>query len=183
MHFLTYVFVRDDSDIDTAVATALHPYSDDFPVKPWKRYLNRAEIDAMAKHYRLPASEPVRLAQHMNDWCRAEGGIDLEGLFAVMTCNPDTKFDWYEIGGRWHGKLKDDRAPVRALLGKKDLEAFSPHDFLTPDGVWHAKSRYVPGDELLGHLVEKSRSIWLAEFRKALRRHQDCFVVVVDRHD
>lgn len=183
MHFLTYVFIPGHGDIEQAVAGALRPFSDDFPVKPWKRHLGPRETEAMAKHYRLPVAATHKLAQHMRDWCRAEGGVDHEGLFAFMTCNPETRFDWYEIGGRWRGKLTNNVALCRELLRREDLSDLLPHDFLTPDGVWHAKTRYEPGDFFDGHIVEKSRSTWLKEFRSALTRHRDSLVVCVDRHD
>lgn len=158
MHFLTYVLVAPRGDIETAVAAALRPFSDEFPVKPWKRRLGPREAEAMAKHYRLPTAATHKLAQHMRDWCRSEGGVDGEGLFALMTCNPETRFDWYEIGGRWRGKLTNNVAPCRELLRRKDLAGLLPHDFLTPDGIWHARSRYVPCDFFDGHIVEKSSS-------------------------
>lgn len=183
MHFLTYVFVPPRGDIDLAVADALRPFSDDFPVEPWKRRLGPRETAAMAKHYRLPAASTNQLARHMRDWCRCEGGVDREGLFALTTSNPEARFDWYEIGGRWRGKLTNNAAPCRELLRREDLADLLPHDFVTPDGAWHASSRYEPGDFLAGRIVEKGRRAWLKEFRAALRRHRDCVVVCVDRHD
>jgi hypothetical protein len=182
MHFLTYVFIPGGGDLDTAVAAALRPFSEDFPVKPWKRHLGPRETEAMARHYRLPAAATHKLAQHMRDWCRAQGGADEKGLFALMTCNPEARFDWYEIGGRWKGKLTNNVAACRDLLRRKDLADLLPHDFLTPDGVWHAKVRFAPGDHFDGLIVEKSRSTWLKEFRSALTRQKEAVVVCVDRH-
>jgi hypothetical protein len=182
MHFLTYVFIPEHDDVETAVATAMRPFGDEFTVRPWKRHLGPREIEAMARHYRLPTAATHKLAQHMKDWCRAEGGIDPKGLFARMTCNPEARFDWYEIGGRWRGKFTNNLALCRDLLRRKDLADLLPHDFLTPDGVWHAKARFVPCDFFDGHIVEKSQSMWLREFRRALTRQKDGVVVCVDRH-
>ncbi len=182
MHFLTYVFIPEHDDMETAVVAAMRPFGDEFTVKPWKRHLGPREIAAMARCYRLRPTAVRKLAERMKDWCGCEGGIDRRGLFALLTCNPDARWDWYEIGGRWWGKFKDNAASCRTLPDRKDLPGLLPHDFLTPDGVWHAKVRYVRGDWLDGHFVHKSQSTWLREFTLALDRHRDCRIVCVDRH-
>lgn len=43
-------------------------------------------------------------AQYMSDWCGYEE-VDENGRFGYWT-NPNSKWDWYSIGGRWTGKLK-----------------------------------------------------------------------------
>ncbi|MGL4555395.1 MAG: hypothetical protein ACRC33_29860 [Gemmataceae bacterium] len=184
MHFLTYVFIPADADTDEAVGEAMKPYGDEFPVKPWKRYPGPRETGAMAKHYGLRRSASRKLAALMKDWCGHEGGVDERGLFALSTSNPDAKWDWYEIGGRWQGKLPNDVASCHSLLLRPArLRTLLPHDFLTPDGKWHAAERYVPGDWAIGRFVRKSPSRWLAEFTRALTRHRDHRIVCVDRHD
>lgn len=61
----------------------------------------------------------------MEDWRGCEGGIEEDGrLYAVSTYNPDSKWDWYQVGGRWSGMFgegKPDYAPIKDLLA--DIEA------------------------------------------------------------
>lgn len=182
MHYLTYVFVPKHEDMTQAVTEAMRPYGEGFEVTPWKRYLGPRELAAMARCYKLPKGALRKLAACMDDWNGGTGGVDEGGLHAVLTSNPDAKWDWYEIGGRWQGKFKDNAASCRALLRRENLADLLPHDFLTPDSVWHERSRYVPGDFLLGHFIDKSQPAWLREFTRALTRHRDCRVVCVDRH-
>lgn len=33
-----------------------------------------------------------------------EDDLDEDGNL-LSTCNPNSKWDWYEVGGRWHGML------------------------------------------------------------------------------
>src|SRR5437870_980458 len=108
MHYLTYVFIPKNTDITDAVTDALRPFGDEFEVKPWKRHLSQGEIVAMAKCYGLPGTALKELAAHMENWNGGRGGVDAKGLFAVLTHNPNAKWDWYEIGGRWRGRLRGD---------------------------------------------------------------------------
>src|ERR1700690_4307214 len=84
VHYLTYVFIPKHTDIDEAVDEAMKPYGDEFPVKPWKKYIGPRETAAMAKHYGLRRSAKRKLAAQMKDWCGGEGGIDGRGLFAQL---------------------------------------------------------------------------------------------------
>ncbi|MCI0464523.1 MAG: hypothetical protein L0Z62_46930 [Gemmataceae bacterium] len=183
MHFLTYVFIGKDTHINKAVAEALQPYGDDFEVKPWKRYLEQGEIEAMAKCYKLPRTALRKLAARMEDWNGGRGGVDRGGLYAVLTYNPDTRWDWYEIGGRWDGWLKNNAITARTLLRSPRLKALLPHDFLTPDGRWHAVEKYVSTGWLKGRFVRKSERRWLKEFTTALAAWPRHRVVCVDRHN
>lgn len=78
---------------------------------------------------------------------------------AVSTYNPNSKYDWYTIGGRWQGMLK----AKTGLFGEKsffDLSIYEdgkfdsakvsdiefPYDFTTfavllPDGKWYEKGK------------------------------------------
>lgn len=182
MHYLTYVFVPKHTDIEVAVTEALRPYGDGYEVQPWKRYLDAGEIGAMARCYKLPKRAIRKLAAQMEDWNGGTGGVDAKGLYAVLTYNPETKWDWYEVGGRWNRFLPDNKKTAQSLGKSAKLKNLLPHDFLTPDGVWHAKSRYVSTGWLSGHIVHKSERRWLEEFQHALTRYPRHRVVCVDRH-
>lgn len=181
VHYLTYVFIPKDTDITDAVTAAMRPYGDGFEVKPWKRHLDTTEIAAMAKCYRLRRTAVRKLAEQMEDWNGGRGGIDDRGLYAVLSYNRDTKWDWYEIGGRWDGFLSDNRMIASSLRRSPLLKKLLPHDFLTPDGVWHARARIATG-AWPPRVIEKSGRRWLREFAAALETHAGCRVVCVDRH-
>lgn len=70
----------------------------------------------------------------------------------VSTYNPDSKWDWYSIGGRWGGFLPlkeldsegDHLTTNEALVGEIDWEyllneKFPPFCFVTEDGEWIEK--------------------------------------------
>lgn len=181
MHYLTYVFIPPEGDIGAAVAHALRPFSDDFESRPWKQYLRPGEIAAMAKVLGLRRTAVRQLAARMREWNWCEGAVDERGLFAIRTGNPDAQFDWYEIGGRYDQAIPGNAAAARALLRSKSPPRL-PHDFLTPDGIWHRRNRFVPGDWRRGHIVHMSESRWRAAFTVALRTFPAHRVVCVDRH-
>jgi len=53
--------------------------------------------------------------------------------------NPNVKWDWYEIGGRWKYKLKlkDGTRANSAKLKNIDFSDFSTYATVTADGQWH----------------------------------------------
>lgn len=65
--------------------------------------------------------------------------IDEEGNL-LSTYNPNSKWDWYEIGGRWNKCLttKNGDNVNSALVKDIDFpEDFSTFAVLLPDGTWH----------------------------------------------
>lgn len=46
------------------------------------------------------------------------------------------KWDWYEIGGRWDGEIKNNVCPISEL--PKDFTCFA---IVTPDGEWHENGK------------------------------------------
>ena len=65
--------------------------------------------------------------------------IDEEGNL-YSTYNPNSKWDWYVVGGRWRGKLINkngkltDEDYVSELVFPDDFSTFA---VLLPDGSWH----------------------------------------------
>ena len=115
MHYCVFVLIPKDADIDIEVAKALAPFDDDLKVDPYKVYLDPQEITRMARHYGTKRTRLKVLAAHMEDWRSGPGGIDDRGLFAISTFNPNAKWDWYEIGGRWDGHLPGNVLSAAAL--------------------------------------------------------------------
>jgi hypothetical protein len=56
--------------------------------------------------------------------------------------NPNKKWDWYELGGRWQGAitLKDGSTADQAVLKDINLDAITgAWALVTPDGQWHER--------------------------------------------
>ena len=116
----------------------------------------------------------------------------------MSTYNPKSKWDWYQIGGRWDGMITDETVPCApdcpAGMAK---EHFGPHtahgqnvrqasalrdDFscyavVTPDYEWHQKGN------MGWWAVSTNEDPEWPECRKALfAKHGDCLAVLVDCH-
>ena len=109
MHFSTFVIIGKHDDPENAVARSLEPFDDAFETEPYRDYLDSSDISYMAEHYGIPATDLHALAAKMEDWRGSTGGVDPRGLYAITTYNPDGKWDWYEIGGRWNGSIPGSR--------------------------------------------------------------------------
>lgn len=91
--------------------------------------------------------------------------VDDEGN-EYSTSNPDAKWDWWVIGGRWSGGLTSaDGAHVdQALRADLDVDnTRTTYAVLTADG-WHARAEM--GWFGLSHDEEHSEEEWPAEWRR-----------------
>lgn len=121
----------------------------------------------------------------------------------TTTYNPNSKWDWWRIGGRWDGVIKgldvaeerrdDERdinlAPLneqpennRARLGdllSGDELLFTPFAVLTPDGAWHD-----PGQMGWWGIVTNAATAadWEATVRLIYQRYANHTGIVVDCH-
>lgn len=135
---------------------SLAPYGDYQEVERYRSYLKPADVTLMGEHFGVPEGNLELLASKLPEWCEAEGGFDEGGLFFWSTENPEAKFDWYQVGGRFAGyfRLQQPVPPSwwRRLLGKGPVDrvdralkrevdaqailAHPPADLLW-NGVWH----------------------------------------------
>lgn len=108
------------------------------------------------------------------------------------TYNPNSKWDWYVIGGRWNGWLTSDNdtspyiddiennlVDVSVAKEKAIQEDKTPFAVLTPDGKWHEK-----GEMMMFAMVkdEMPEDEWKALYLNILDQYPDHQVVVVDCH-
>jgi hypothetical protein len=139
MHYCTFVIIGPKGDPDALVAGALAPFDEALAVPPYREYLQPFDIERMASHYKLDRNDLNALAERMKHWTGRPGGVDQRGLYFATTNNPQCRWDWYEIGGRWSGFLKRASRNVistRALRKSPDLKDLLPYYVLTPDGTW-----------------------------------------------
>ena len=186
MHFCTFVVIGRLGDVDKLVSKALAPFSENLKVPPRRSYLEKHQITLMAEHYNLEKHDLHVLAKHMEEWSGNPGGVDRKGLYETTTWNPDGRWDWYEIGGRWSGYIKDAERNVinvRALLSSEHLKDHLPCYVVTPAGVWLERERFFPDGFLSGQIERKADDQWLQEIRRALERCANCRAVCVDIHN
>ena len=114
------------------------------------------------------------MARRLDDWYGYSGGWGWRGLFCWSTYNPISKWDWYQVGGRWTNDIPDDMCLVDQLPTD-----FKPFAFITPDGKWHECGRMrwwaIVSDE-------KDESAWEQEYQQALTDYPDTLAVLVDCH-
>ena len=121
-----------------------------------------------------------------------EQELDKDGNM-LTTYNPDSKWDWYEIGGRWKGMLlgktgiKTDQARLNQL--HPDQKTHNPFDgvfftyaVITEDGTWHGMGEM--GWWAQSSETEEERDEWIKtywdRFIKGLSG--DTLLTVVDCH-
>lgn len=112
--------------------------------------------------------------------------------------NPESKWDWYSIGGRWSCRIDAKRGKVGTSAGVPgkgydlayidDLRSIDPDDWysvLLPDGSWHDRELYVkPKDgETFGRFEPNAE--W-DDFERLFidpYRGQGYTVMTIDYHD
>jgi hypothetical protein len=91
------------------VDNMMSPYDENKEMRPYKRYMSDEDIERMREHYEKKENKSLTdedLLEHMDSWNGRDGGIDKKGMYYWSTYNPDSKWDWYELGGRYPRKLK-----------------------------------------------------------------------------
>ena len=162
-------------------------------VRHYKDAVNRLKEDSLSKgEYEYfnkivdkgPSISRKQAWEDVKEW-----GYQMDDKENLLTTyNPDSKWDWYEIGGRWSGflKLKKDGALTNeAYFYEIDWEwmkefRFAPFCFVDEDGVWHDK-----GEMGWWGMVtdEQPDSEWQKTFEDYLNEvDPDCLVTVVDFH-
>jgi hypothetical protein len=120
-----------------------------------------------------------------------------DGKKEMCTYNPDSKWDWWVIGGRWDGIISKSGKQRESKDGGfnfgdehhdmekniclvKELPAKSlPFAIVTPDGEWHEK-----GEMGWWGLTnnEKEDNTWEKELHKILKKYADDYIIGVDCH-
>lgn len=114
---------------------------------------------------------------------RFEEDMVCENGDLLSTYNPNSKWDWYDIGGRWNKylKTKNGRQVNTAYVDEIDWKDIFPFAFITPDGEWHERGE-------MGWWAcvsnEKEETDWKDEFKKFICSldSKNTIVTVVDCH-
>lgn len=130
-HFTVLVALRESDDLESIFAPYYEGRED---ITPYKQHEGKTVEDWPLNHivslrdpdsegYDPEAPDPSDLqavAAYLNSKWDEGYDVDDEGLFTWSTYNPDSKWDWYQVGGRWAGKfsIKSDASPIDFSMGE-----------------------------------------------------------------
>ena len=93
-----------DAGGDYEVAEMLAPYDENGNAESVWTPVGAGDLARMAEHYEVP-NELEALKPHAEAWFGAEMVEDNGQIGYNAFYNPDGKWDWYVVGGRWSGFL------------------------------------------------------------------------------
>jgi hypothetical protein len=170
-HALVVVIVEPDTKID-AIEQRVHELMEPFGQDP--EFGDQAALE-------IPCTCTAGESQPPRVDCPECGGLGE----IILLFNPQETWDWYEVGGKWHGTIRaqpPDELPEQAATEdelKPNLTVvadippgFMAHAVLTPDGEWHG------GDTV----EEPDPSTWVGEQAAILQRYADHLAIAVDFH-
>lgn len=150
-HFVCVVVVDEAVSADDAIAKAeamLEPYSEHLEVEAYKNYISDAVEDYYMTDYLkenypgLIHTDPPtweNVIEALNVQASKDGehpyGIDETGPYQWSTYNPDSKWDWYSLGGRWSGYFPIKPEGMR-VVGRQGV-GFDPKTDSLPD-LYHS---------------------------------------------
>lgn len=123
--------------------------------------------------------------KEIEDW-----GYEIDENENLMsTYNPESKWDWYSVGGRWNGFLHYKGAEPgfaetnEAYIHELDMDYLLEHVpfcFVTEDGEWREKGEMGWWGSVSNEKPEDSWKQQFVDYVKSL--DADCLVTVVDFH-
>ena len=101
-HYAVLVIHKEDQDIEELLA----PYSEHLEVEPYFKYTVDEAIDYIKEHY-VPYNDYLKeyTDRQLIDWFAENKGLLIKQGGLYSTYNPNSKWDWYSIGGRFDGDL------------------------------------------------------------------------------
>lgn len=114
-----------------ANGTGVYPYEPDTiacirasgKISDQPEYKQRAEIEKKAALFHSLPAEPTWADMYrvMTEWFGEEGmehqyDAETDRIYTDSTYNPESKWDWYQIGGRWTGYFK-----VKSIANRDDI--------------------------------------------------------------
>lgn len=101
-HYAVLVIHKEDQDIEELLV----PYSEHLKVEPYLKYTVDEAI-AYIKEHCVPYNDYLKeyADRHLIDWFAENEGLLIKQGGLYSTYNPNSKWDWYSIGGRFDGDL------------------------------------------------------------------------------
>jgi hypothetical protein len=192
-HYFLGVIIPPDTPIEgveAAITKLLARYDERVEIDPYKLRLSGAQVEEMASFYGFDPKDLAACGAHLEDWTSLEGGVDEEGLYMWTTYNPEARWDWYTIGGRWcgvicgalctgegkepHSHLRHNVSRVREL--SPEVQFFA---LCTPQGEWYERGRMGWFGMVANEMEEKR---WRAVRSEVLSSYPEHLIVGVDCH-
>lgn len=158
-------------------------------------YLRKSDITESNKEYYQSIIDKGLFISYEDAWKKVlDWGYKLDDEENLLsTYNPDSKWDWYSIGGRWSGflctKERDDEGnPIRVNQAQfKDIDwdymienNIIPFNYVTEDGEWREKGEMGWWGMTTN---EMEQDAWTGNFKNYLKLvEDDCLVTVIDFH-
>jgi len=203
-HFTVAIIVPHGvSDIETYVATQMDPYYEHSEAEAYVCYsLEQAAADIASSIHRLELIisreeqsydlakcrenlEQLRTVtpeQKYREYVRLHETFNDRGQ-PISTYNPDSKWDWYRIGGRWDGWINDRETSAESVLDNsastEDAIARNkiPHAIISPDGKWLQR-----GQMGWWAILVTENENWERDAAAILARYPGHRLVIVDAH-
>jgi len=203
-HFTLGIIVPHDvPDVESFIARQMDPYYEHSEAEPYVCYsLEQATADIASTIHRLELiisrAEPhydltkcrenleqlrtMTPEQKYQERIRFHEDFNSRGE-PISTYNPQSKWDWYVIGGRWDGWINDRDTSAESVLDNtaltEDVIARDkiPHAIITPDGEWHERGHM----GWFAILVTENQN-WDPEAKELLARYPGYRVVILDAH-
>jgi len=150
-------FEGDLKDSYQILEKMLAPFNENTTIPRYKNYLDKDDIKRMAENYKIKETDTKKLLRKMRDWSGESGGVDSKGLFHWSTDNPQSKWDWYSIGGRWSGRFKLRDNP--SLRTKRGIVG-SPGVFKNQTGIDIAYAKDVDWDDMEKSSKKEANACW-----------------------
>lgn len=190
-HFTVMVFGEDHEAL-------LAPFDEALDVAPRREYMSGRDYLRFVLHYQQEDETFRGDPEHpsFDEFAKAWNGrgifFDAKILpepYELTTYNPNSKWDWYQVGGRWDGSLMvpyaDDstkhRGVNQAFFRNIDWEATPrPYAFITTHGEWFQKGEM----GWWGMAFEEDEHRYEADWKLHLERlaESEVLVTAVDCH-
>lgn len=189
-HFNVAVFHKTGQSVDDLLA----PYSELIKVEPYILFTRQEAINYVRECFRVD--------DHLSDdecWeMEAEGEETDDDGNIYSTYNPKSKWDYYEVGGRWGTFLQDhDPSIIDANLAPRTTVKVGDYSFgpdvdtgkefityavLTPDGEWHECGAMAWFN--LSSATEEERNDWDKNYKARFidTADPDWLLTIVDCH-
>ena len=191
-HFIGLVFGDE-------VESLLEPYNEDLRVEPYIKLTKEQAIQEAKEDVKYILQNPdnpdidkvkdIKTDEQFYEFAQRFGveKIDENGNF-LSTYNPDSKWDWWVVGGRWAGYLptNDDQRVDTCAIKDVDWDKYfeinptGPFCYITEDGEWHEVAN-IGWWGLTSN--NKEESVWMTEFITYLKSvDPDTTVTAIDFH-
>lgn len=169
-HFVALVV----ADTEEELAQLVAPYDEQLPGVPHFEYLSEGkdwnEFESMAVHYKT--QKLSELVEHMENWNGCVGDIRDGRLGYYSAYNENSKWDWYETGGRWEGIVPGNQCLAEEVL--KYFTEYTPSVIVDRKGWhtikdwgWFGTSKPVEGrEDVIKQKLEehKGKNVFIVDF-------------------